>query len=90
MKKPIIMILSAVMLILTIIFTLQNAEDVLITYFFWDGTSSLSLLLFMTLAIGIISAVMLLVPLIAHLNRTIEEAKKQSVDQKKNKSGLPK
>lgn len=84
------MILSAVILILTIIFTLQNAEDVRITYFFWNGTASLSLLLFMTLAIGIISAVMLLVPLIAHLNQTIEEAKELSVDQKKNKSGLPK
>lgn len=83
MKKPIILTFSIILLVMLVIFTLQNANHVQITYFFWDGYISLALLLFITLAIGIIVALIILVPVIAHLRKARREIYQTGGIQKK-------
>jgi uncharacterized integral membrane protein len=86
MKKPLIIILSAFILILTIVFTLQNAKEVEISYFFWNCSASLALLLFVTLSVGMLTTVIILVPVIAHLKKVRDKNDKKPIEMKNTKN----
>jgi len=48
------MVIALILLILVVIFTLQNSEQVNINFLFWHVTLSRALMLFLVLAVGLI------------------------------------
>ena len=76
MKKTTALIASVTILLLTVIFTLQNAENAQLKVLFWNFEGSLALILFITLTIGIIAAVVAFFPLVLSLRSTNIELKK--------------
>jgi uncharacterized integral membrane protein len=67
MKNAAILIFSIVMLLITVVFTLQNVQVIRVNCFFWSAEASLSLVLFITLAVGLLSAIIGLLPIIFSL-----------------------
>lgn len=67
MKNSAALIISVSILILIAVFTLQNAQMARIQFLFWTTEASLSLILFITFAVGILSAVIVLLPVIYRL-----------------------
>ncbi len=59
--------------ILLVIFALQNAQEVIITLYFWKFQSSLALLLLISLALGVFLGAIFSVPTISKKNKKIEE-----------------
>lgn len=76
MKKTMAIIVSVTTLLLTVIFTLQNAEDAQLSVLFWKVEASLALILFITLTIGVVSAVVALLPVVMSLRTSKVELKK--------------
>jgi uncharacterized integral membrane protein len=76
MKNATALIASVTILLLTVIFTLQNAEAAELKVLFWNTEASLSLILFITLAIGVLSAIIAFSPLVFSLRATKIELKK--------------
>ncbi len=69
------LIIGLVLAILLVIFALQNAQEVIITLYFWKFQSSLALLLLISLAIGVFLGAIFSVPSITKRNKKIEELK---------------
>lgn len=67
MKNSAALIISISILILTVIFTLQNAQIARVKFLFWNTEASLSLILFITLGMGILCAVIVLLPVVYKL-----------------------
>lgn len=64
MKYSFALIASITILILTVIFTLQNTQVAHVKFLVWNTETSLSLILFITFSIGIIASVIALLPVI--------------------------
>ena len=71
MKNPATIIISLILLLLAIIFAVQNSGAVDITIYFWEVSISLAIILFSTLFIGIIIGIFLLIPTILKLRRRV-------------------
>ena len=76
MKKSFTLILAVIILIITVVFTLQNNIQIQLNLLFWEIEASLSLVLFSTLSIGILLAIGFLTPSIITLKRKWKEAEK--------------
>ena len=57
MKAKIILLIS--LLLCVVVFTLQNTEVVRIRFFFWDFALSRALMIFLVLAVGFLSGLLL-------------------------------
>ncbi|MGV3611910.1 MAG: LapA family protein [Fluviicola sp.] len=67
MKNTVALIISICILILTIIFTLQNTQIVRVYFLFGSREASLSLILFVTLGIGVLCTLMVFLPVVYKL-----------------------
>jgi uncharacterized integral membrane protein len=67
MKNAAVLIISIMMLLVTVVFTLQNVQVIKVNCFFWSVESSLSLVLFITVGLGILAAIVGLLPIIFSL-----------------------
>lgn len=67
MKNTFALILAIAILLLTVIFTLQNAQVIQVHLIFGTAEVSLSLVLFIALSIGLLAAIIVLVPVIISL-----------------------
>jgi len=76
MNKPVTIILAGILLLLTVIFTIQNSAKAQIKLFFWDADISLSLILFSTLLIGILIGIFALIPTIFRLRKKVNKLKR--------------
>jgi uncharacterized integral membrane protein len=70
MKKASILMVTVIIILLTAVFTLQNAQVIIVNFFFWSFEASLSLILFVTYAIGLFSAIVGLLPTIIFRKET--------------------
>jgi len=59
-----LLITTIVILVLVVVFTLQNAESINVNFLLWKLESSLALVLFTTFSLGIVVAVLALMPFI--------------------------
>jgi uncharacterized integral membrane protein len=88
MKNTVALIFSILILILTVIFTLQNAQMAHIKFLSWHIEASLSLILFTTFGVGILCAVTVLLPVIYKLKAHQKNLnKKIMVIEKLNSTG---
>jgi len=78
MKKSISLIISITVLVLAVIFTLQNAGVIQVKILFWSLEASLSLILILTFAIGAISALVVILPIIFTLTKTKNKLMKEN------------
>ncbi len=62
MMALVYLILALVIAVLAVIFALQNVMTVVISFFAWHVTGSLSLVLLVTLAIGVVIGLLVLMP----------------------------
>ena len=69
----VVIIFLTVILVLTAVFSVQNAEPAVITFLFWQFEASLAIVIFLTLLCGVIAGAM-----IASLLRWKPSAKKDS------------
>lgn len=76
MKQITYLGLSVIILILIVVFTLQNTKEVNIALLFWDIKISLALLIFSLLSLGVIVAIFILTPTIIVLKSTLKKDKK--------------
>jgi uncharacterized integral membrane protein len=87
MKKSILLTIAIVILIITVVFTLQNTIQIHINILFWNLETSLALLIFTTFSIGILVAIVFLTPSIINLKRMLNESKSktnQLIEKEKN------
>ena len=80
MKKTFYLILIAMLIILVVVFTLQNSDSVLIKFFYLEFSSSLSLIIFLTFVFGGLVAIIALSPSMikdSKLNKTMRKKIKQ-------------
>lgn len=65
MKRTAALLISTiVILVLVVIFTLQNANSITVDFLFWHVKSSLALVLLLTFSLGIVASVLALLPFI--------------------------
>jgi uncharacterized membrane protein YciS (DUF1049 family) len=89
------LILALVIAILAVIFALQNSMTVTITFLVWEVTGSLSLVLLITLGIGILIGLLVLAPsaikssFAVSSNRKRIGALEKELDEHKAKSSVP-
>jgi len=76
MKKTTYIILTIIILIGIVVFTLQNTSEVSISLLFWDIKTSLALLIFSLFALGIVLTIFILTPTIIALKSTLKKDKK--------------
>lgn len=62
MKKTVSLVLAVILLMLVVIFTLQNTQAVRIDVFFWGFESSLALIIFATFTAGFLLGMLALLP----------------------------
>ncbi len=80
MKKTFSLILIAMLIILVVVFTLQNSDSVLIKFFYLEFSSSLSLIIFLTFVFGGLVAIIALSPSMmkdSKLNKSMRKKIKQ-------------
>lgn len=80
MKKTFALIISTVILLLTVIFTLQNSQIANVDFNFWNTEASLSLILFITISNGLITAIIALAPVIFSLKSDVKRLKKEQLE----------
>jgi uncharacterized integral membrane protein len=89
------LILALVIAILAVIFALQNSMTVTISFLVWEVTASLSLVILITLGIGILIGLLVLAPsaikssFAASSNRKRIGALEKELDEHKAKSSVP-
>ena len=76
MKKTTYIILTIIILIGIVVFTLQNTSEVSISLLFWDIKTSLALLIFSLFALGNLLTIFILTPTIIALKSTLKKDKK--------------
>ena len=76
MKKTTYIILTIIILIGIVVFTLQNTSEVSISLLFWDIKTSLALLIFSLFALGILLTIFTLAPTIIALRSTLKKDEK--------------
>ncbi|MBC8343880.1 MAG: DUF1049 domain-containing protein [Bacteroidetes bacterium] len=75
MRKTILLTLAIVILILTVVFTLQNTSEIQVNLLFWNIKTSSALLIFVSFSLGILLAISFLTPSIINLKRQLHESK---------------
>jgi uncharacterized integral membrane protein len=88
MKHSTYLIVTITTLILILIFTLQNTNEVSITLLFWNIKTSFALLLFSLFSIGVLITVFILTPIIITLKSTLKKAKKSFLHDKKSSTSI--
>ena len=76
MKKTTYIILTIIILIGIVVFTLQNTSEVSISLLFWDIKTSLALLIFSLFTLGILLTIFTLAPTIIALRSTLKKDEK--------------
>lgn len=76
MKQSTYLVLTIITLILIVVFTLQNNQEVSITLLFWNIKTSLALLIFSLFSFGVIIAIFILTPIIISLKSTLKKDEK--------------
>ncbi len=80
------LITAIIIALVTVVFALQNANPVTIKFFVWSvPDTSLSLVLIITLATGLIAGLLFAVPGNYRKNKTISELKRRVSDLENNK-----
>ncbi|AXT53083.1 LapA family protein [Aquimarina sp. BL5] len=77
MKKLVMLVVAAILLIGITIFTLQNSQVVAIQLFFWEAEASLSMILFTTFSTAILVTVVTIIPTIYHLKKLRDQSQKK-------------
>lgn len=75
MKKTISLVLLLSLLLLVVIFTVQNAEVVQIQFLFWETSLSIAIFMFLLLFLGVLVGILSLLPHIFHLKSLLKKAK---------------
>lgn len=78
MKKIILLTLAIVLLGITVVFTLQNTLEIEVNILFWSIKTSLALLIFTTFIIGLLVAIIILLPSIINLKRRLNESESKN------------
>ena len=78
MKNIYLLIVTAVVLTLTIIFILQNTLVTQVKFVFWDTQASLSLILFITFLIGAMATVIGVLPVFFKLRKAKNLLRKEN------------
>lgn len=76
MKRPTYLILAIIFLVLIVIFTLQNTNEMDVKVFIWDIYVSQAILIFSVFSAGVLLAISLMLPTIIRLKREVKSAKK--------------
>ena len=76
MKQTTNILLTIIILIGIVVFTLQNTSEVSISLLFWDIKTSLALLIFSLFALGILLTIFTLAPTIIALRSTLKKDEK--------------
>lgn len=77
MKNTIVLISAIILLLLVVIFTLQNTQAIHVDIFLWGFQSSLALILFTTFAAGFLLGLLALLPKVF---RTSSDNKKKPLN----------
>lgn len=85
MKKSTNLVFTIIILILIVLFTLQNTGEVSITLFLWNIETSLALLIVSIFSFGIIIAIIVLTPRNMALRSALKENEKIISEFQKNK-----
>jgi uncharacterized integral membrane protein len=76
MKKTTYLIITVIILILVVIFTLQNTSEINVNLFIWDIKTSLALLMFSLFSFGVVVALFVIAPTLIALKSTIKKDEK--------------
>jgi len=76
MKKTTYLILTIIILIFIVTFTLQNTAEVNIHLLFWNIQTSLALLIFSLFSLGVVITIFVLTPTIIALKSTLKKDEK--------------
>lgn len=85
--KPIALIFGLIAAVLCIIFALQNAEDVIVTYFFWEMELALALVIILSMAVGVVVGLAMTLPDSIRKSNTIDQLNKR-VKELEKKAGV--
>lgn len=77
---PYLLIIAVVIAILAVIFALQNADPITVSFLFFQVESSLALVLLLTLFTGIVLGIIVLVTRMFKMQRKISAHKKEILD----------
>ena len=69
-------IISLVLAVLIVLFSLQNATPVRVTFFYWSYEASLVIILLLTFVAGVVSAYIISLPRHIKMRRELSEYKK--------------
>lgn len=86
MKKSSYLILTVALLILVVIFTLQNTEEVSIHILHWSLKTPLAILIFSMFAIGVVSTILFLTPSLIAMKIARAKSKKKISELEKQHS----
>ena len=69
-------IISLALAVLIVLFSLQNAVPVRVTFFYWSYEASLVIILLLTFVAGVVSAYIISLPRYFKMRRELSECKK--------------
>jgi len=78
-----LLILSLIIGSISVVFAIQNVFSVTVSFLFWDITASLSLIVLISVLVGLLIAVLLIVPRNIKNAFTISRLKKENKKMKK-------
>ncbi|GAB4116034.1 MAG: hypothetical protein Kow00103_11360 [Candidatus Caldatribacteriota bacterium] len=78
------LIIAIVVAILAVVFALQNAIPITVSFIIWNFKSSLALVLLITLALGILMSLLVSIPSMIKRKRIISNQKKKIQELEKN------
>ncbi|MGC1205502.1 MAG: LapA family protein [Flavobacteriaceae bacterium] len=73
MKQTTYVILTIIVLVFIVVFTLQNTNEVNVSILFWDIKTSLALLIFSLFFSGVLIAIFMLTPIIIAFKSTLKK-----------------
>ena len=84
------LIIASLLVLIVVIFAVQNAESVSVHFISWEVGMSLALLLIVTLIIGLFIGVLVITPRVLRSKKELNQLKKQLNDKINLKSPLSK
>ncbi len=84
MKRPAYLLLAIIFLVIIVIFTLQNTNEMDVKVFFWDIYVSQAILIFSVFSAGVLLAILLMLPTIMRLKKEVKTVKKTLQSSVKN------
>ncbi len=84
MKRPAYLLLAIIFLVIIVIFTLQNTNEMDVKVFFWDIYVSQAILIFSVFSVGVLLAILLMLPTIMRLKKEVKTVKKTLQSSVKN------